>query len=99
MDVDFEVDNEIPRLESEITTQHARGIVVVPTAFVNDAAIRGHLTAENMFHAICAGFVDGAKPDICQKCAACSDSFTCVKSGGVCAAGNGPMSVTAGSTK
>ena len=43
-------------LDLELSAQNARGVVVLPTAFVNTAAIRGALTVSNVFSAICAGF-------------------------------------------
>jgi len=68
-------------LDLEITTQTARGVVVVPTAFVNTAALRGQLSVSNVFAAICAGFADGTVPDVCDQCAACRDPVQCVQTG------------------
>jgi len=69
-------------LDLEISSQATRGVVVVPTAFVNTAAIRGALTVTNIFDAICAGFAEGSTPDICNKCSRSSDALACIKSGG-----------------
>jgi len=69
-------------LDVEISAQATRGVVVVPTAFVNTAAIRGSLTVTNIFDAICAGFVEGSSPDMCTKCARSPDALTCIKTGG-----------------
>eukprot|EP00545_Synedropsis_sp_CCMP1620_P000681 CAMPEP_0119029986 /NCGR_PEP_ID=MMETSP1176-20130426/40798_1 /TAXON_ID=265551 /ORGANISM="Synedropsis recta cf, Strain CCMP1620" /LENGTH=522 /DNA_ID=CAMNT_0006986349 /DNA_START=663 /DNA_END=2231 /DNA_ORIENTATION=+ len=75
-------------LDLEIGSQTERGVVVLPTAFVNTAAIRGALTVNNVFDAICAGFADGTSPKICNKCQMCGDPGACVKANGVCK--NGP---------
>lgn len=71
-------------LDLEIGAQTERGVVVLPTAFVNTAAIRGALSVNNVFTAICAGYSEGTRPAICDKCAQCSDPGVCVKAGGVC---------------
>jgi hypothetical protein len=76
-------------LDLEITAQTERGVVVLPTAFVNTAAIRGQLSSSTVFHAICAGYAEGTKPDICDKCASCSDAVGCVTKGS-CASGPAP---------
>lgn len=71
-------------LDIEIGSQAQRGVVVVPTAFVNTAAIRGSLTVANVFTAICAGFVEGSRPKICSQCSQCSDPVECIKKKGRC---------------
>jgi len=71
-------------LDAEISLQTERGVVVLPTAFVNTAAIRGALTVNNVFDAICAGFAVGTTPKICQKCSNCGDPGACAIAGGVC---------------
>jgi len=68
-------------LDIEVNSQSQRGVVVVPTAFVNTAALRGALTVANVFHAICAGFMDGSQPQICGKCSNCPDVLGCVNKG------------------
>jgi hypothetical protein len=73
------------KLESELTSQTQRGVVVIPTAFVNTAAIRGALNVNNIFTAICSGYIDGTTPEACMTCAGCPDPLTCV-SNGVCSA-------------
>ena len=69
------------KLDLEIAAQTKRGIVVLPTAFVNTAAIRGQLSSANVFSAICAGYSDGTKPQVCDKCASCTDPVACIKKG------------------
>jgi len=68
-------------LEAELDAQRRRGVVVLPTAFVNTAAIRGALSSNTVFAAICAGFLDGTEPETCQTCGACPDKLGCVSSG------------------
>ena len=84
-------DQSNSKLDSELDAQAERGIVVLPTAFVNTAAIRGQLSATNVFAAICAGYEEGTRPAICDKCVACSDPLACVTNG-VCK--GGPASAT-----
>jgi hypothetical protein len=69
------------KLDMEIVAQNDRGVVVLPTAYVNSVAIRGALTPSNVFTAICAGFVEGSKPPVCHFCSSCSDAATCVQRG------------------
>lgn len=82
-----EGDVQNQKLEMEIQAQTKQGVVVIPTAFVNNVAIRGGLTSSNVFNAICAGYSEGSTPDICGKCTGCSDVPGCV-SVGYCKAGN-----------
>jgi len=83
-------------LDIEIGSQAQRGVVVVPTAFVNTAAIRGALTVGNVFSAICAGYVQGTVPQICTMCSQCSDAVGCVKNKGKCSAHHGDSSSKGG---
>eukprot|EP00934_Nitzschia_sp_Nitz4_P003176 Nitzschia sp. Nitz4//scaffold51_size120721//100226//102166//NITZ4_003744-RA/size120721-snap-gene-0.24-mRNA-1//1//CDS//3329553913//3166//frame0 len=85
-------DNENELLELEIGYQTERGVVVLPTAFVNTVAIRGQLSSDSVFKAICAGYADGTTPSICQKCSSCSDSVACVTNGGKCSSGSSAAS-------
>jgi hypothetical protein len=64
-------------LEWEMGNQTQNGVVVIPTAFVNAAAIRGALTSGNIFTAICSGFFKGTAPKAC-KCSGCADPATCI---------------------
>lgn len=74
-------------LKGEIDAQTERGVVVLPTAFVNTAAMRGQLSPKTVFNAICAGYQEGTTPDVCDKCAGCSDTVECIENGGKCASG------------
>jgi hypothetical protein len=76
-----ESDRTNSKLDSELTAQTQRGVVVIPTAFVNTAAIRGALNVNNIFTAICSGYVDGTTPDACMTCAGCPDPIACVANG------------------
>jgi hypothetical protein len=89
------LENDAPNafLDLEIAAQTERGVVVLPTAFVNTAAIRGQLSSNTVFHAICAGYAEGTKPSICDKCATCSDPVTCV-SKGVCTSKGSPATTS-----
>ena len=76
-------------LDLEMAAQARRGVVVLPTAFVNTVALRGALTSNMVFAAICAGYLDGTEPKVCQQCSKCSDEIGCVQAGGKCAGGSG----------
>jgi hypothetical protein len=77
------LENDAPNafLDLEIASQTERGVVVLPTAFVNTAAIRGQLSSNSIFHAICAGYADGTVPAICEQCSSCADPTACVTDG------------------
>ena len=75
-------------LEKEIDAASRKGVVVLPTMFVNSAPLRGALTTTTVFNAVCAGFAEGSEPSICSKCYGCSDMGQCVKKG-VCKSYNG----------
>eukprot|EP00555_Chaetoceros_dichaeta_P011914 CAMPEP_0198253642 /NCGR_PEP_ID=MMETSP1447-20131203/4037_1 /TAXON_ID=420782 /ORGANISM="Chaetoceros dichaeta, Strain CCMP1751" /LENGTH=524 /DNA_ID=CAMNT_0043939399 /DNA_START=87 /DNA_END=1661 /DNA_ORIENTATION=+ len=79
-----EGDNINTFLDLEIKAQERRGVVVLPTIFVNAVALRGALTENTVIHAICAGFLDGTAPDICNQCSGCSNIMLCVQSDGTC---------------
>jgi hypothetical protein len=76
------------KLDLEISTQAARGVVMIPTAFVNTIALRGRLTSTNIFHAICAGYAEGTAPAICGVCGHCPDAAACVDAGVCTSQGN-----------
>jgi hypothetical protein len=68
-------------LEEQISAQSEKGVVILPTMFVNSVPLRGALTTYSVFNAICAGFYEGTAPSICQQCSGCSDTETCVNKG------------------
>jgi hypothetical protein len=50
----------------------------------------GKIDNRNVFNAICAGFLDGTSPDICDKCEGCASSeLEHCASSGVCSGGGG----------
>lgn len=75
-------------LEREIEAAERAGVVVLPTMFVNSAPLRGAMTINNVFTAVCAGFSDGKQPDICHKCSNCGDVNECLKKGSCKKGGN-----------
>jgi len=81
-------------LDNELSAQKRRGVVVLPTAFVNTVALRGALTSSMVFSAICAGYMDGTEPKICKQCAKCPNEMECVQSGGKCSGGSSSGSVS-----
>jgi len=76
-------DNVNTFLETELEAQNQRGVVVLPTAFVNTAAIRGALSIGSVFTAICAGYLVGTRPEVCE-CTSCPDIADCALNKGVC---------------
>ena len=80
-------DGENVILKEQIRQKQDSGVVVLPTAFVNNAAIRGLLSVGNVFGAICAGYAAGTVPPVCKQCADCGDPVECVQSKGVCKTG------------
>jgi len=70
-------------LEDELTAKDSRGVVIVPSAFVNGVAIRGALEFDVVFTEICASYLAGVEPNICSLCAACPDGhkYECVVDG------------------
>ena len=84
------LENNAPnnKLDLEIASQAARGVVMIPTAFVNTIALRGRLTSSNVFQAICAGYAEGTAPAICSACGHCPDAIGCVENGACTAQGH-----------
>jgi len=72
-------------LESTLAEKEASGVIIVPSFYVNNAAIRGALSFSTVFRAICAGFAQGSEPEVCQTCAYCVDEYGCVADNGKCA--------------
>lgn len=76
-----ENDNSNQLLDDQIIKAKNMGVVIIPTAFVNESAIRGKLSFHTLFTAVCAGFTTGSMPDICKQCATCADQEGCVLNG------------------
>lgn len=68
-------------LDLEMQAQVSRGVVILPTAFVNTIALRGGLTTATVFTGICNGYLDGTEPKICTECQGCPDFDGCINSG------------------
>lgn len=68
-------------LEEQIEKAKIMGVVVIPTAYVNDSAIRGKLGFSTIFTAVCSGYAEGTQPPICQSCATCADPASCTSKG------------------
>ena len=68
-------------LDLEMQAQVSRGVVILPTAFVNTIALRGGLTTATVFTGICNGYLDGTEPKICTECQGCPDFEGCIGSG------------------
>lgn len=83
--------------DNEITQAEQTGVVIIPAAFVNGAAIRGALSFDNVFGSICAGYLSGTEPVVCAQCSSCPDVFDCAANGGHCAAAFGNSSAAANS--
>lgn len=77
------LDNDAPnnKLDQEITSEVGRGVVVIPSAYVNNVPVRGALTASNIFTAICAGYAEGTEPIVCNQCTRCPNPIDCVETG------------------
>jgi len=77
-------------LEAQLAEREAAGAVIIPSVFVNSAAIRGALTFSTVFKAVCAGFETRSEPEVCKVCATCLDEYGCVTKG-KCTAGGGGL--------
>ena len=73
------VENKV--LEKELASREADGVVILPSFFVNNAPLRGALTTNEVFEAICAGYQIGTEPDACKTCNGCDDVEKCVSIG------------------
>ena len=80
----LEGDVENVLLEETIAAQRERGVVTLPSVFVNSIPYTsGQVTALNIFRAICTGFSNGNDPFVCELCAnpRCRDPLACVSTG------------------
>ena len=68
-------------LEEELAARARTGVVILPSFYVNTAPLRGALTTNEVFEAICAGYADGSEPEVCMKCNHCDDVQKCVTVG------------------
>lgn len=58
-------------LEENLDMKEKKGVIIMPSAYVNDVPIRGALDFDVLLKAVCAGYKDGTAPDMCLKCANC----------------------------
>ena len=77
----LDTDSPNNKLDMEISNEVTRGVVVIPSAYVNDVPVRGAFTATNIFTAICAGFAEGTAPVVCSQCTRCPNPIDCVETG------------------
>mmetsp|Transcript_36898 Transcript_36898/g.56663 ORF Transcript_36898/g.56663 Transcript_36898/m.56663 type:complete len:505 (-) Transcript_36898:134-1648(-) len=89
----LEIDAKNTLMEAELTAADEAGIVILPAAFVNGAAIRGALSFSTIFKAICAGFSKKSVPDVCLQCANCANEYDCVVNGGCAGASSQSVSM------
>ena len=68
-------------LDQQLDDKDQAGIILIPSLLVNSAPIRGELSLETAFKAICSGFSRGSEPSACDKCAMCNDVTSCIKHG------------------
>ena len=61
-------------LQDQVDKVEANGIIVMPVAYVNGVPIQDTLDFNVVFKAVCVGYKKGTQPDICTKCADCTDS-------------------------
>jgi hypothetical protein len=76
-----DLDNQNEKLDSELMSQEQRGVVIIPTAFVNGAAIRGSVMGGRVLTAICSSYSEGTTPAICSQCVSCPDPVVCESNG------------------
>uniref|UniRef100_A0A7R9WI38 PA domain-containing protein n=1 Tax=Pseudictyota dubia TaxID=2749911 RepID=A0A7R9WI38_9STRA len=77
------LEDDVPNtiLEDQLAAKDSTGVVILPAAYVNGAAIRGALEFDVIFKAICAGYLAGTEPQICTECSNCPDEHKCVING------------------
>ena len=82
-------------LDLEMASQIKRGVVILPTAFVNTIALRGGLSVDTVFSAICNGYLEGTAPKICKECSGCNDFDKCISNKKCSSRGGGGVSTRA----
>lgn len=65
-------------LLAELDALERDGVVVMPSVYVNNAPLRGAISTNEVFEAICSGYAIGSEPDICKTCKGCDSVETCV---------------------
>jgi len=77
----LEGDVENTVMEAQLGEREASGVVIIPSMYVNQGAIRGELEFATVFKAVCAGYSKKEEPGVCKKCANCLDEYGCVTNG------------------
>ena len=65
--------------DDQLILKDSMGVFMLPSLYVNKAPIRGELSFETTFKAICAGYSTGSEPEICKICSDCHEMETCVE--------------------
>ena len=82
-------------LDAALQKMSESGTVRIPSVLVNRVPVRGALRFTETFLAICAGFMDGSQPIICQECQGCPHTVAeCVQNGGSCRAARGGLRIS-----
>lgn len=77
-----EADRENTILQNELVEKQKKSIVIVPSVYVNNVVQRGGLSSVNVLSSICAGYLEGTQPPVCNCVAATPDQvLACVQSG------------------
>lgn len=77
-----EADRENTILQNELLEKQKKSIVIVPSVYVNNVVQRGGLSSVNVLSSICAGYLEGTQPPVCNCVAATPDQvLACVQSG------------------
>lgn len=90
----LEGDRQNTLLSRQLDAMAAKaGYVIIPSVSINDAVMRGTLSAKNVFAAICSAFAEGTAPDVCTACAHCPNAEACLQTKS-CDASLGPSQVS-----
>ena len=65
--------------DEQLKIKQKQGVFLIPSLYVNQAPVRGHLSFSTAFKAICAGYAPGSQPAICVQCAGDHDEDACVE--------------------
>ncbi|GMI04279.1 hypothetical protein TrRE_jg5017 [Triparma retinervis] len=72
-------------LDNEISALEQSGVFIFPAITINNKLMFGKIDNKNVFNAICAGFLDGTAPDVCNQCESCaSNELENCAASGVC---------------
>lgn len=77
----WQPDNRNTLLDREILSRTERSILQLPSVVVNDMILRGGVSVESAFGAICSAFSHETKPQICNCVESGSSISNCIDSG------------------